>query len=432
MLEFARQIPTTEEGMNKFKKDLDPKVAAEKVRELGRDKAAEYFEMNKSTFRDYLYRNNLPTKKTTQGESKPGVTIKDGNTAEVTSEALPDVSDPEKIVIERGLNPNDWEFSGMTVNEWDSPTGDTLRQLKVQLTRKTPLEFEWPVRTDGPRWTKPKKKKISKDGSLFLFKGDEQAPFHDKGFHEKLMLLIEEEDFHTIVNIGDTNDLPTISRYKSNPEHEARAEVQDCVTAGYGLVRDEREAGGDDVRIIKLIGNHDVRLREIVLEWIPELHGLKRAIINGKEEAPVLSPEFLMRFDELGVECIGDHGSYEHGQFTVSKYLAARHGWIATKGSGSSALKTLEHLGYSIIFGHTHRQSQVFKTRHDIGGNSIELITGVETGCCCRVDTTGLGFAPAPDWQNGAATAIVYPDGKFHIDLMQYVDGELYWRGNRY
>lgn len=373
----------------------------------------------------------MPTKKDRPSSvPQSGLKIKPDE-VEVTSEPSPEIGgDPEKIVRDRGLDPKDWEFTGMTVNEWDSPTGETLQQLKVQLKRKNDPFLLLPARTDGPKYKKPKKQKIDKDGSLFVFSGDDQAPFHDPNLEEKKLLFLEDVQPHTIVKIGDTNDFPTISRYKKNPETDEISTVQHCIDSGYELLSRERQAA-PNAHIKKIIGNHDVRLRDFIIEWVPELHGLKRAQLPGIKEASIFSPEHLMRLDELGIELVGDGQNYEHGEIKISKYLAARHGWIATKGSGSSALKTLEHLGYSIIVGHTHRLSLVFKTMHDIDGD-LKILAAAESGCLCTVDKKGLGYTPAPDWAQGFITAMVYPDGKFHIDVGNYINGHIYWRGNRY
>lgn len=403
---------------------------ASKVRELGQVGAAKYYDIKRPTFRDFLYKHNLPTKKGQEYASEAKLLLKP-DTAEVTTKASESIpSDNEKIIMDRGLNPDDWEFTGMTDSEWDSPTGETLHSRKITLVRKNGGEFIAPTRTDGPKYEKPVNIPISKDGSLFFVGGDDQAPFHDPYLEEKKLNLFASENFHTIVKIGDTNDFPNISKYKKNPETEEKAQVNNCVQAGYDIMRREREAAPDS-RIIKLIGNHDVRLRDFVLATVPELHGLRRAEKDGVLEPSVLSVEFLQRLDELGIELVGDHASYEHGEFQISKYVAARHGWFAAKHSGASAIKTLEHLLYSILTGHTHRLALVHKTVHNINGE-LTVLAAAETGCLCRVEKDGLGFQPSPDWQQGGATVQVWPDGKFHIDLITYVDGDLIWRGNRY
>lgn len=140
----------------------------------------------------------------------------------------------------------------------------------------------------------------------------------------------------------------------------------------------------------------------------------------------MLSTPFLLRMDELGVEWVGGDGTYEHQQILVTPELAARHGWIARKGSGASALSTLDHLRHSIVIGHTHRQSIVYHTSHTITGEP-KTLTGVEAGTLAQV-RGGLGYAVSPSWQAGFAAASVWPDGTFKIDLASWLNDRLLFR----
>jgi hypothetical protein len=255
--------------------------------------------------------------------------------------------------------------------------------------------------------------------------GDQQAPFQDPNLHDKFVHWLSENRPDEGVLIGDTVDFAEISRHRHNPEWVAR--TQDCLDSGYGLLRDYVHSS-PDTRWKKLAGNHDIRIRTTIIDQARDLYGLRRA--DSPQEHSVWSIPHLLRLDELGIEFIDPNGEWEHGQVKLSDKLAVRHGWIARKGSGQSALATLEHLGYSVVVGHTHRQSLVHKTTHDIDGNTSTL-AGVEAGCMCRIQD-GLGYAVAPDWQNGFATATIWDDGKFKIDLATYVNGELLWRGQRY
>lgn len=357
--------------------------------------------------------------------------------AEIVSKPSVSLNSPEQLMIERGLDPEEWEVDRITINEWESPLGGgsdetiTLKQLKINLKRKRtwagimparePLKFQRRIPTsffDVPRL----------DAELIVFAGDQQAPFHNENLHELFCQWLEFNRPHRGVLIGDTIDLPDISRHPTNPEWAAT--TQECVDAAYLLLRDYVQSS-KDTGWTKLGGNHDERLRRVVINQISDFYGLRQAARPGEElGGSILDAEFLLRLDELGIEYVRPNGSYEHGQVNISNHLAARHGWIARKGSGASALKTLEHLGFSVVVGHTHRQSQVHKTRHDINGD-LSTITAVETGCMCRIEE-GLGYAVAPDWQNGFATAIVWPDGTFRLELATYVNNTLYWRDQRY
>jgi hypothetical protein len=191
-----------------------------------------------------------------------------------------------------------------------------------------------------------------------------------------------------------------------------------------------------------LWGNHCERLLNILTDGPAEVRnlvGIKRPDTPESKGEELLTLEHAMRMDELGVNVIKPAGSYNRAAILLTPKLAVRHGWIARKGSGTSALATLEHLGYNVIVGHTHRQSQVFKTVHEITQETRTLV-GIEAGCMCRVSQAPdpddgrvwPGYTDEPDWQQGFVVVDIWPDGFFKADLATYVNSVLLCRGQRY
>jgi len=330
-----------------------------------------------------------------------------------------DLGDIDRLLRDRNLDPEDWEVTNLRVNEWGE-NGEN-RQLRATFARRHPTTIE-PARVPSD-YQRPRPKKSNEDSRLIVFVGDQQAPFHDKKLHETFLSFLAEEKPEEGILIGDTMDFPVISRHPSEP-HTA-ATTQECIDSAYLIIRDYVQSS-EGTYWTKLAGNHDERIRRTIIDNVPDLYDLKRA----DEDTSIFDVGYLLRLDELGVEFINPEGSYKHSQVNVSPNLAARHGWVARKGSGASALATLDHLGYSIVVGHTHRQSRVHKTSYNIDGKPTTL-TAVETGCMCSI-VGGLGYAVNPDWQQGFATANVFGDGSFTIDLATFVDNKLYWRGKRY
>lgn len=380
------------------------------------------------SIRRYVRRNNLQSRLQSKDTHK-GVEV-DGDTATVVgpkTAAL--LHDPSELIRERGLNPEEWEIERVKINEWDSPTGETLKQLTVHLTRVKPVNMIFPAREPG-KYKAPKleSKKNSDEPSLVVLVGDQQAPYHDPKLHSLFLQWLSVNKPDRGVLIGDTIDLPDISRHPDNPEWGAT--TQECIDAAYLLLR-EYVQSSEETRWTKLAGNHDERLRRAVIDRLSDLYGLRRAAVPGLPQSPaILDVAHLLRLDELGIDYVLPNGGYNNAHIQLSPYLAARHGWIATKNSGSSAMKTLEHLGYSVVVGHCHRQSLVFKTKHDLDG-TVQTLVGAEIGCMCKIDD-GLGYAVAPDWQAGFATAVIFPSGKFHLELATFVNGALYYRDQRY
>jgi hypothetical protein len=342
-----------------------------------------------------------------------------------------DLGDLDTLLQERGLDPEDWTVETVTINEWDGPVAggrtQKLRQLKAVLKRRRSDLFpKLPTEVEGEYKRRKPNPPSKHDRRLVVMCGDQQAPFVDPVLHGRFCDWLEYNKPEAGVLIGDTVDFPDISRHRLNPENTAS--VQDCIGSAYSTLRDYVQAS-EDTYWQKLPGNHDERLRNTIIDWATELYGIHAAPTDDDPTpAPALSVENLLRLNELGIEYIDPLGQYDQAQVNLSKYLAVRHGWIAVKGSGASALKTLEHLGYSIVVGHTHRQSVVFKTAHDIDGNTTTLV-GVEAGCMCQI---GLGYSVAEDWQQGFAVAEIYPDGFFKVDLATFVDGVLLYRDQRF
>lgn len=339
----------------------------------------------------------------------------EGAGAKVTSDDPAEWGDIRGLLKRRGLLPDDWIVRGARVNEWADQ-----RQLRVDLAPRE--EVIYPARADG--WKAPKPKpRPTVEGELVAFFGDHHAPHHDEGLHEKVIGWLRDEQPHRGIILGDLLDMDQVSRHRNDPLWTRG--VQETIDAGYAILRAYVEAS-PGTRWQLLAGNHEDRLRNAVLDNLRALHGITQA--NG--EHPVLSVCHLLRLDELGVEYVRGDGTYEHEQVRVSENLAARHGWIARKGSGASALETINHLRHSVVIGHTHRQSQVFHTSHSIDGEPRTL-TGIEAGTLAKV-RGGLGYAVSPSWQNGFATARVWRDELFNASLAVYQDGALMWEGKRW
>lgn len=334
--------------------------------------------------------------------------------------------DLKDFVSKRGLDPADWVILRTRLNEWGHD-GEPFTQIRVDLAPRA-LEALMPARTEG--WKPPKKlpEAPKRDGELVVFFGDQHCPHHDVELHQAACQWLRTNKPDRGILLGDILDFDVISRHRYNPEWSST--MQDCIDTSYQVLLDYVQAS-PGTKWQLLSGNHEARLRNAVIDNLLNMYGLRRATADGEQVGEaVLSVQHLLRLDELGIEWVNPNGEYEHGQIRVNENLAARHGWIATRKSGTTALKTLEHLGHSVVVGHSHRMSEVYLTKHDIDGK-CEVLTGVECGTMATLNSYGLGYSVAPDWQAGFATATTYDDGKFSIDLAKYIDGSLMWRDQR-
>jgi hypothetical protein len=341
-----------------------------------------------------------------------------GDEATINSEEELEPPSPEDLMDKHGLNPDDWDIRDVILNEWTAMTSSQnenrlkkMYQLKVILRRKAPLNWVFPARTPGDTFEKPVYTEPTQGESrLWVIAGDQQAPYHDEQMHKALCNLIAAEKPHGMVNTGDTLDFP---------DH--------CIDVGYNLLRDYRLAN-EEMRMVKMLGNHDIRIRSELLNRAERLYGIRKAQVPGEEaEMSVLDIRNLLRLDELQIEMVDPNGEYEHAQFKISDQVAVRHGSRTGK---DAALKTIDRLTHSVIMGHTHQQSLQHRTIYDID-RTRQTIQAVETGTLCAIDG-GLGYAVDPNWVNGFATVEVFEDGSHNIELA-FWDGEfIHWRGKRY
>lgn len=349
-------------------------------------------------------------------------------------------SDPSDMIRSRGLDPEDWVIDTITINEWEGPKAGgsvvTFHQCKFTCKRKVSVAPLLVLpRTDG--WIAPPKARLdpSRPRKVVVI-GDQQAPFHDRGLHACFLQYLKVHQPDEMISLGDSYDFPDISRHPFDPVNNAR--VNECLQSGYEMFRDYVDAA-PRMRIRKLKGNHDIRPEQyLISKGAGNLVGVARPETDDEPAQPVLDLAHLGRLDELGIEVVDSHGDYSLGQIALSDKLAVRHGWIVRTGSGASALKTLEHLGHSVIVGHTHRQAIVSQSKHEID-HQIRTLKGVEAGCMCRVsqevgddDRIWPSYAPAPDWTQGFVTVDIWPSGEFSVDLATYVNQALLWRNERY
>lgn len=392
---------------------------------------ADYLGWPRSTVRDHIDREGIrPQVKAARSRRKPAkraeLRIK-GDEATLTTKPSATLTTPEEALRARGLDPAEWEVKDMIVGEWDAMAAGgepiTMRQFKLILHRRAPIKFVFPaVETE---YRAPKAWRPPNGSRLVVLVGDQQAPYQDPKLHDLFRQWLERNRPHEGVLIGDTVDFPSISRHKDNPEWHVS--VQECINAGYLVLRDYVRAS-EGTRWTKLVGNHDERIRNELLNRAERLYNVRPADVPGEApETDALSLRRLLHLDALGIELVIPKGNYTHAQVQVSPQLVVRHGWLTGKNSAEASLKSLS---YSLVVGHTHKQRIHNRTVYDSSGGHTTL-TGVETGCMCRIEE-GLGYAVDPDWVNGFATASVWPDGRFQIDLAKYVDGVLYWRKQRY
>lgn len=356
-------------------------------------------------------------------EERPGARV-DGDTAEVALPPGVELGDLDEMMRHHGLSPDEWTVERVMLNRWDAQQDGEIiqmRQVKVSLRRRLKLAILLPAGDVKQR--KPAVVKRTRKPELWVFTSCWQAPYHDEGFHRAFCGWLAENKPEHGVDLGDLMDLPTVSKHRDNPAYFAG--VQECVDAGFRLLA-ERVDASPSTRWRLLEGNHDERLRTELLSRAERMYGVRPAVLPGEApEEQVLSLRRLLHLDRLNIEFVNTPlgGNYEHAEVEVSEGLVARHGWLTGPNAGA---RTVDKVGRSVIVGHTHMQGVQLVSRYHRG--KLETLVGVEVGCGCVVKPDGLGYAAQPRWVQGFATASVWPDGSFTVDLARFEDGLLRWR----
>lgn len=369
--------------------------------------AGERFDLPRTTVQSFCDRHGI---------EPPGVRNISPSATSIDSIDDAEWGDIERLLQSRGLNLDgkpEWIVRRCRVNEW----GDGNRQLRVDLEPAS--MFPMPARSDGWRPPKLKGSRHVSNGLTALM-GDFHAPHHCQDLLVAAVQWVKDHAPERIVILGDLMDYGSISRHsKTGLEPGLDREINEA----YSILRAFKQAS-PATNITLLDGNHEQRMKT-ALEG-RGLVGLSH-LTRADDDVPVLSTRHLLRLDELEVETVDPPAPglpYEYCEARVCDGLVARHGHVAKKGSGASALEIVNRLHRSIVVGHTHRQSIVYATQWPDGVQ--RTLVGCEAGTMAEIEH-GLGYAVSADWQQGFAVCQQSRDG-FTLDLATFIEGRLRWR----
>ncbi len=330
---------------------------------------------------------------------------------------VPNLADSEKLMRQRGFDPDEWTVERAKVNEWGGADGTDNRQLTIHLKRALSLQVlcePMPVEPIRPPAPKP----VSGRPRRGFMASDFHAPFHDPAALAAFLIFCREIDLDFGIFAGDVSDVPEPSRHRRNPAFYCTP--KESFRAGHQILSSVREQLPDaDMEF--LTGNHDARVRNWLLQHAPDLAD----ITPPDDDVPLLSLRRLLGLDSLHIKATEPEGEYADGEVRVCRNLSVIHGERTGKNATDDELATY---GHSLAFGHTHRKDTAFKTQWDFDGPAIH--TAINLGCMCLIEG-GLGYTRRPNWQPGFGVAEVWDDGAFTVDHAHFVNGNLLWRDFR-
>ena len=180
----------------------------------------------------------------------------------------------------------------------------------------------------------------------------------------------------TIVLNGDIIDFTSLSHFRLTLAERTALEYQlDRLEGELHHLRDIAPAA----RIVYVLGNHEARLADYLVEHAPELAFLG--------DRGVLSFASITHLADYGVELIEPYGAaYEWHGVTIT------HGKLIRQ---NTARANMETEGGSGITGHTHKLGSYFKTDRN-GAHGW-----FESGCLCDLGATPPAVPGIRNWQQG-------------------------------
>jgi hypothetical protein len=387
-----------------------------------------------STIRKAMQRQGIPRQPNgvnlhAEAPSGKAEVTRDGDDLTVSLPPGADLGDLDALLRARGLDPAEWVVERVTVNEWEAlaygggPDGEartvTLHQLKAHLLHRTGVVR--PAMEVRERPTPSPTTLPGRASQLVVVMGDQQAPYFDPELHQAVLRFLHEVEPDRVVLTGDTMDFPTISRHQDRRNWSATA--QECVDSAFRLLSDYRDAA-PDAAMVKLRGNHDWRLEAELMGRAERMAYLAPALRPGEEREPHLySVTRLLWLRELHIDLAGVEGEdWRFGEVQLLPGVTVTH----EPPNEKNGLR----LARTNLAGHTHHQAiRRWTSYTDTGDPVVHQV--VEVGCLCRT-REGLGYAPRPDWQPGLATVTIHDDGEHEVELAEWRNGRLAWRGERW
>lgn len=259
-------------------------------------------------------------------------------------------------------------------------------------------------------------------------------PLHDRHAIDLVKQVAGLADIDEVNHLGDGIDAPSISAYDNAPDLR-RTLQPSLLELDYDLTQIRHAAQPDTVRYLE--GNHCERIREKLLEEAEELYGLKDVDAVRENRPPQLSLRSLLRFEQKGIEWVGD---YPDSEIMLNEGVSVAHDYELGSKSGHTVYKVLRdnHGEVSRIQGHGHRHERAFYTNWE--GQTAKEYWAAMLGCLCRLDGIVEGVKARQNWQQSFALLHYDPNGWEHtfepIKVYPSRTGgkrkrECYFRGSR-
>ena len=262
----------------------------------------------------------------------------------------------------------------------------------------------------------------------------ELHPIHDERALNVVRMMCHALQPETIVNLGDTVDLSSLSRFDKDSNHFEHG-LQPAFNRVHRMYAELR-ADNPHSRIVEVDSNHNTRLKKFMLKNASALYGLHQA--GHEEEYPVMSYPFLANLQAVGVEWVSGYGSAEfvYGEEYDAPPIIFKHGsLVGTNVAGKEARDNPET---HIVRGHTHRPEVAHRTMRN-GHYLTYMIVGVTCSITgdvpsvhSAVDDRNQVVRNQEQGQQGLAVITDYQDGTYQFDNVLIRNGVAKYNGREY
>jgi len=334
-------------------------------------------------------------------------------TAVLISAANPrgtDMLTPEEMLLERGLDPDEWDFK-VSGTSYDALAGDgkitTLHRIRVDAVRRpealVPIFFSSDWRPQKPRRARRPKQKPR----VVPHFPDPHFPMHEPALYEASLAWLDEFNPDELVLLGDLSDASPFKRHRKNPRTDVT--VPQHVGGTYEGLAGWRGAA-PNTKIRALRGNHDAWMAARVLEMFPAFAELVRP----GEDMPLLSMRSVLNLDSLHIETIESSGEYHDEVFEIFPDLVAMHG---VKAGVNGAVKEFDAWeATSIIQGHAHKLQITAICKRLARGGSTQRYA-INGGTMGRRD---LGYDHKHDVAQGWVVFVQHACGSWIPELVTF------------
>ena len=261
--------------------------------------------------------------------------------------------------------------------------------------------------------------------------GEELVPMHDERAMRVARLICRDIAPDKIINLGDTVDLPELSRFPKDSDHFYRT-LGPAFQAAHDFYAQLR-ADHPNAEIIEVDSNHNTRLQKFALKNAPDLYGMRQA--GSESQWPVLTYPFLANLDAVGVEWVSGYGAAE---YIHNDDLVFVHGTNAVSNGSTANKNSKQQQEVNYVQGHVHRSEMHTRTNR-MGEYLVSLVVpalcktdGIVPGYHSAVDDTGKPVKRQQNWQNGVSIIHDYGDGNYNFQNVLINEGKAFYNGKEY